>query len=243
MTRLRWRKPALLSSVVFLGLALLFLAAARWQWQRAEFKLERAADFAQSLREPAQRSLADALHAPDPRGFEQVQVEGELDLDRAVLLDNQIRDGQYGVEVFAPLRDRSGAVVLAGLGWIAADRSRQQAPRLPPVTRHIASVALLTSPPSAGLQLGAAAAEEATFPLLSTRIDPQALRGVLGLPGLAGQVVLLPPDAASGFVRAWHLTGLSADKHRGYALQWSSFAIGTLVFYVLWHRPRKGSSA
>ena len=243
MSRTQWRKPGLRSSLFFIGLIVVFVSAARWQWQRAEYKIARAAEFAATLSEPAHRGVSDALAAPDASAGERVRFSGVLDISKLLLLDNQVRDGKFGIEVYAPFVDAEGAHVLVGLGWIASDPSRQQAPILPTIPAQIEGDGLLTDAPAGGLRLGASAPTRAAeFPLLLTRIEPPALRDVLALPMLADRVLLLPPDPASGFARAWHLTGLSADKHRGYALQWISFAIGTLVFFVLWHRPRKGNS-
>lgn len=244
MSLVEWRKPRFHISLIFLGMVVVFCFAARWQWQRATFKEVRAAAFTAAMNLPAQRRLGSALAAPASAGFDRVMVDGTLDGERLILLDNQIRDGKFGVEVYALLVSNDGMHVLAGLGWVASDPSRQQLPKIPAIPNPIHGEGLLTDPPAAGLQLGASSAiAQPTFPLLLTRIDPVQLRSLLRVPDLADRIVQLAPDTASGFLRQWQLSGLSADKHRGYALQWISFAIGTLVFFVLWHRPRKGKSS
>lgn len=238
MTRAQWRKPSLKSSLPFLALIALCLAAAAWQWRRAEFKEQLAAEFAMAQASAPQR-LSSALDSTTGGMGERVQIQGQLDRDRVILLDNRIRDGQYGVDVYAPLRDAEGRWVLVGLGWIAADRSRRQLPVIPAFGSEVDAIALLTDPPASGLRLGAdSIPEPPRFPLLLSRIDVPALRKLLNLPGLANRVATLEADPASGFLRSWQLSGLSADRHRGYALQWLSFAVGTLVFFILWHRPR-----
>jgi surfeit locus 1 family protein len=240
---MRLRKPSLPSTLAFMLPIALFLIAAHWQWRRAEFKDARAAEFAAAVAAPDARRLRDALAAPRA-GAERISIDGTLDRDRLVLLDNRIRDGRYGVDVYAPLRSDDGAEVLVGFGWVAGDASRRTAPVIPPLPASIHGKALLTDPPAAGLRLGtdADAAAAAKFPLMVSRIDIASLRARLQCPGLAERVVIPEPDVSSGFVRDWHLPGIGADRHRGYALQWLSFAIGTLVFFFLWHRPRKASS-
>jgi cytochrome oxidase assembly protein ShyY1 len=239
MTRAQWRKPSLRSSLPFLVLITLCLTAAAWQWRRAEYKERLAAEFAMA-EASAPQSLSSALDSTTGGMGERVRIQGRLDRDRVILLDNRIRDGQYGVDVYAPIHDVDGRRVLVGLGWIAADRSRRQLPVIPPFGSEVEAIALLTDPPASGLRLGAdAIPDPPRFPLLLSRIDIPALRTLLNLPGLADRIAVLEADPASGFLRSWQLPGLSADRHRGYALQWLSFAVGTLVFFILWHRPRK----
>jgi surfeit locus 1 family protein len=241
MNRPPWRRPSLGSTLPFLVLAVLCLSAASWQWRRAQFKEQLETAFQMAETRPAQ-TLSVALDTGSDRPSERVRIRGWLDTARLILLDNRIRDGQYGVDVYAPLHDIDGRWVMVGLGWIAADRSRQQMPSIPALVTEIDAIALLVAPPASGLRLGAdSIVDPLRFPLLLSRLDIPALRAMLDLPALSDRIAMLEADAHSGFARSWQLPGLSADRHRGYALQWLSFAIGTLVFFILWHRPRKDS--
>ncbi len=242
MSRPAWRRPRIATTLVYGGLIAVFLAAASWQWRRAEYKENRAAEFHAALSEPARRPLLAALASPAAQGFERVRVHGELDRAHLVLLDNQISNGRFGVQVYAVLSDASGVEVLTDLGWIASDSSRRLPPAIPDLPARIDDEVLLTDPPASGLRLGAAAPVMASaFPLLLTRIDPVELAPLLQRPALSLRVLQLAASPHSGFERVWRLQGLSADKHRGYALQWLSFALGTFVFFILWHRPRGDS--
>lgn len=241
MNSMRWRTPSLRSALPFLSLAALCLVAATWQWRRAEYKEHLATELQLAQARDA-RPLAGVLDTPGTAPSMRVKLKGRIDIERIILLDNRIRDGQYGVDVYAPLRDADDRWILVGLGWIAADRSRRQSPKLPSLISNIDTVAMLQSPPAPGLRLGAdAIAEPVRYPLLLSRIDIVSLRDLFNLPTLADRVAVLEADDGSGFVRSWELPGMTADRHRGYALQWLSFAIGTLVFFILWHRPRKDS--
>jgi surfeit locus 1 family protein len=238
----RWRKPSLTSTLPFLLLIVVCLIAARWQWQRAELKQQRLLEFtAATSAEP--RSLAAALDLPHASGFERVHIDGKLQSDRVILLDNRIHEGQYGVDVYVPLLADDGRPILLGMGWIPADRSRRVAPAVPPLPETINDLTLLIDPPASGLRLGSETiATDASFPLLLSRIDIVALRQRLGVPHLPERIAILDPATpTAGFVRDWQLPGIGVERHRGYALQWLSFAIGTLVFLILWHRPRKAS--
>ena len=93
MNRAQWRKPSLRSSLPFLLLIALCLTAAAWQWRRAEYK-ERLADEFAMTEATAPRRLSSALDSAKGSIGERVRIQGLLDRDRIILLDNRSRDGQ-----------------------------------------------------------------------------------------------------------------------------------------------------
>ena len=240
---LRLRHPKWYALLLLaLGLVL-FVSAAHWQWQRAQFKQARADAFATALRSGRAPPLESVLNHQPTTDFALVQMAGTLDAEHLLLLDNQVQHGVVGVQVFAVLRAAGGGAVLADLGFVARPRDRSQRIVLPRIPATVNGIGLLTAAPAAGLRLGADHwAAPIRYPLLLTRIAPPALRALPGFPGIADPIVRLAPDPASGFKREWKLAGLSADQHRGYALQWASFAIAALVIFFLLHRPRHGVS-
>lgn len=239
MNRARWRRPKPASSLLFLAAVAVFLVAGQWQWRRADAKSAMAAALIETQAATTVRKLDEVLAGGNLSAFERVRIEGVVDTAKLILLDNQMREGQYGVRVYAPMPLDTSRTILVELGWIAADRSRQTKPVVPSVAAQIDTDALLSSVPAAGLQLGPEPwPDHPEFPLLRSRIDLDELRAHMGWNGLLDTVAVLRPDAQSAFQTEWKPPGLSADKHRGYALQWLSFALGTLVFFILWHRPR-----
>lgn len=237
----RFRKPKWYALLMLcLGLAL-FVSAAHWQWQRAQFKQARADAFSAAIQMGMAPTLDSLLKTQPPEDFALVQIDATIEPERLLLLDNQVQDGSSGVRVFAPLRTTLGNSVLVDLGFVARVKERSQGIDLPTIPPSISGIGLLTRPPAAGLRLGSdQLPDPIRYPLLITRIEPAALRQLPGFPAIADQIVRLAPDSASGFHRNWQLVGLSADQHRGYALQWTSFAIATLVIFFLLHRRRPG---
>lgn len=232
----RWYSLLLLTAAL-----LLFGAAAHWQWQRAQFKDQRAREFAAAVIAPTAPNLDDWLAMPTGPEIALVEVAGQIDRERLLLLDNQTQRGVPGVSVFAPLRTEGGHTVLVDLGFVARP-DRQKPVPIPAFASALRGRALLAPAPAAGLSLGATdLAKPLQFPLLLIAIEPIKLRHLLDLPELGDAVLKLAPDPASGFVREWTLPGLDADRHRGYALQWASFAIAAVVLFVLLHRPRRRS--
>jgi len=232
----RWYSLVLLAAAL-----LLFGSAACWQWQRAQFKDRRAREFAAALAGGAAPALDQVLTTPGAAEFALVRVAGRLDRQRLLLLDNQIRHGLSGVLVFAPLYTAGGHTLLVDLGFVARP-DRQRPALIPEIAPLLRGRALLTPAPAAGLRLSEEVpAGPPRFPLLLTSIEPLRLRSLLDLPALGEAILKLPPDPASGFAREWTLPGLSADRHRGYALQWASFAIASVILFFLLHRNRRKS--
>ena len=197
-------------------------------------------DFAAALADrsppPAAAVLAEAEGSG--RAYVAAEVQGDLRLDRVLLLDNQIQGGKTGVSVFVPLVMPSGQAMLVQMGWVAWP-DRRQPPVIPPLPASFRAAGLIAAPPSPGLirdSLG-----QGPFPRLLMSIEPEALAPVLELPKLSSRVFWPQADAASGFARDWQPPGIPADKHRGYALQWFSFAIAAIILFLFLHRKKKAS--
>ena len=236
MVRPRWY------SLLLLAIALAgFGSAAHWQWRRAEFKDAREQAFRAVLKDGDAPALDQLLTRLSDAEFALVELDARLDRRRLLLLDNQVHHGVVGVKVYAPLHTNTGQALLLDLGFVARPDRRYPA-LIPDLPARIRGLALLMPAPAAGLRLGdPAALEAARYPLLLNRIEPVELRRLLALPELSASVLRLAPDPASGFVREWALPGLSAERHRGYALQWASFAIASLVLFAFVHHPRRKS--
>jgi len=56
----------------------------------------------------------------------------------------------------------------------------------------------------------------------------------LGRP-LQPRLLLLDPDATSGFVRKWTPAVMPPARHQAYAFQWFAFALAALVLFVALH--------
>jgi surfeit locus 1 family protein len=236
-----FRRPHPLLLLLLVAAELLFVAAARWQWERAQFKERREREFVAALSaSPAEAASGLSALREVRDDFAAVRLHGQLLADRVYLHDSRIRDGEYGVDVYVPLAIEGGHV-LVDLGWIAADRSRRTPPQLPPIPQLLDAHGLLAPAPAAGLVDDTSAAPEAGRPSLRLNIVPAQIADELDLPRLHDRVFWPAPDAASGFVRDWKPGGMSADRHRGYALQWASFAVATLGLFLYFQFRRKES--
>lgn len=229
-----FRKPALRSWLLLVVGLTIFLSAAHWQNGRARYKDQLSREFAQALAVKDAPDLEQALANPLPGAYQTVHLRGRLDTAHLLLLDNQVKDGRVGVQVFSPLRTDAGRQLLVQLGWVPWP-NRQQAPALPPIADTFDSVGLLAPPPAPGVI--ADSIGQGPYPRVLMSIEPAKVAEALGQGPMLGQVFWPQADPNSGFVRAWHPPGIGAERHRGYALQWLSFAIAAVVFFLYLHRP------
>ena len=226
--------PALGFTLVALVLAALFVRLGVWQWQRGEERAAAATRFARGADAVLELGTRDVGEAPL---YQRIGVEGELDATHQFLLDNRTFEGRAGYEVLTPLVRAAAPALLVDRGWVPFTGSRA---RLPDVTltaggpvRLTGRVAVLPAP---GLASGRAApANTGPWPKVASYPDTAQLAAALGRP-LSSRILLLDPAAPFGYVRAWQPPGLPPLRHFSYAVQWWSFALATLVLWVVLSR-------
>lgn len=235
----RWRRPSVFAwLLLLLGLAA-FLGLSRWQWGRAQEKERLLAAYAAAehagLRQFA--ALPDSLSAEE---FPRVAVRGRFVAGRGYWLDQQIHESRVGrraIAVFEPLG--SPRRLLVDYGWVAAPVG-QAAPAWPalPLT-EVELHGIYAPAPGGGLRVGGdALPRQNGWPKLTLFVDTAAIAQDLGA-AVAPRLLLLDADPASGFVRHWTPAVMSPQKHRGYALQWFSFAVAAVVIFVALHWRKK----
>lgn len=234
MTR-HWRRPSLFAVLLLLAGLGLFLGLSRWQWQRAQDKERLLASYAAAehagLRQFA--TLPESLPVDD---YPRLAVRGRYVAGRGYWLDQQIHEGRAGrraIAVFAP--QGTPRRLLVDLGWVAAPVG-QAPPAWPdlPLT-DIELRGIYAPAPGGGLRVGGdALPRQASWPKLTLFLDMAAIARDQHAE-IAPRLLLLDADPTSGFVRSWTPAVMSPEKHRGYALQWFSFAVAALVIFVVLH--------
>ncbi|HPF73292.1 MAG: SURF1 family protein [Lysobacteraceae bacterium] len=232
-----------------------FMRLGFWQLERARWKAEWLAQWQAAEQAPAH--LIEAKDLVDERGDEapvlrHVSVRGEWSERPLVLLDNRIRDGRVGYEVYRVLRSADLPVsLLVDLGWQAWDDRRD----LPTVESLLAASEIdadselsgMLSPwPGQGLAVGDAGSMDAEGRLLLSRLDHDVIGDAWltdsrqGL--LAVAVLKLDPELPVGFARDREVlpNTLPPERHRGYAVQWFALALAVALIYgvLLWKSKR-----
>lgn len=230
-------KSRLILLLLIAAVELALLRLGFWQLDRAQEKQQQQ----QQASDVLKQRQAVALQGFDPTSRRIEWAQGRLTFlpEPLVLLDNQRRGEAVGVTVYqAGLLD-DGRALWVDLGWlpVAGDR---QLPKPKALTGKISVRGLLMPPPSMGLAIGPALAEQADGTLLLTRFDNKALSDRLAKP-MAERVLRLDPKLPVGFARdlAIQANTLSPEKHRAYALQWFGLAAAFAVLcFGFWRRKK-----
>ncbi len=222
---------------------LAFVWLGLWQVQRAHDKQALLASYAGaseqetiSLAQGRQLGAASELHP-------HVRVGGRYDVLYSYVLDDQIRDGQRGVVVFAVFEPADGSdAILVNRGFLPGDERGVILP-LPPLPTDTQQLSgLYAPPPGSGLRLGGnALPRQQTWPKSTIYIDLAEIEADLGR-SLDSGVLLLDPQAGSPFVRNWTPQVMSPDRHYGYAFQWFTFALAAILIFLVLHWRRRQSS-
>ena len=220
-------------SVAGLVLALLlaagFAALGAWQLGRARWKAAYLDAHATAL---AAAPIGFATARDRPAGTPvRVVGPGRYDDTVTVLLDNRVRDGRIGMDVFTLFRPDDGATqLLVDRGWVALPGDRAVPPIEPAGNARTVVAGVRLPPPSSGLRVGELAFARDAPPPLWPRLDLERLAQTIGEP-LAPAIVRLDDTAPHGFERAWQplANTLPPQRHRGYAVQWFALAATVLV--------------
>lgn len=214
-----------------------FVSLGFWQWHRGEYRSRVWADF-ERADVPAIEATAASIERL-PR-FTRVQVEGEFDGARQVLLDNISHEGAPGYEVLTLLRLADGSGLMVDRGWVPFGGYRD---RLPDVGLATSGVQRLTgrlsSLPVAGIAAGRAPpAQDGPWPRVTSFPAYAELARLWG-EKLLPPVLLLDAGSGPGYLRQWKPPGISPDRNYSYAIQWWSFALLAVAMFVGLNLKRK----
>jgi len=220
----RVRSRLLAGALAFAAIAC-FASLGVWQLGRAADKRAQAAAFV----------AGDAPAVPLPPSgaprarYLRVEARGQYLVDRQFLLDNMTHAGQAGYRVLTPLLTLAGTVLLVDRGWIPAPASRAALPEVGVDGSERAVRGRLDALPRAGLHPNAA--PEQGWPRRISYPTQAEIEQALGRP-VEVEVLLLDAAEPDGFVRDWKPSGLTPERHLGYAFQWFALAL-TLAVLVL----------
>ncbi|HEY5647678.1 MAG TPA: SURF1 family protein, partial [Pseudomonadales bacterium] len=118
-------------------------------------------------------------------------------------------------------------------GWVPVGPDRRRLPDTTVSERDISEQGVIVAPPAAGLDLGPSGYDDGGWPRVVQRVDLARIQAQLGSP-LLPFVLRQAPESEHGYVRAWETrSGLSPERHVGYAVQWFSLA-AALLGLSLW---------
>jgi surfeit locus 1 family protein len=225
-------------AVATLFFCALFIHLGFWQLNRAAIKEHLQHIFNEHLH-AIPMSLAELPKDTD-LSYYPVTVTGHYDNSHSVLLDNKVHAHRVGYEVLTPfIAEPDQQAVLINRGWIPANSDRHILPTIPPITGKQTLIGNIYIAPGKSFVLGNVLESKEIWPLRMEALDIPAVQAKLRRP-LYPFIVLLSANEKEGFLRDWQPVAMSADKHRGYAVQWFSFAgVLMIIFFALSFRKKR----
>ncbi len=217
----------LLAALLGLITAVACIQLGRWQLRRlAERRQKNALVMARLAAPPVDVGALSSAAGGGARRFRRVRVSGRFDFDHEIALVGRTRQGAPGVNIITPLRMEGGeGAVLVNRGWVyspdafSVELARWQEPERATIDGYIEEL----SSPSA----------RSDRPRLAARSWRALDRGMASsLPYRAPPyvvVALSPPRAGASAPQRLAPPPLDEGSHRGYAVQWFSFALIALV--------------
>jgi surfeit locus 1 family protein len=214
-----------------------------WQLDRADEKAELAALFEQRQRLSPALVTSVWNASPSDLAYLPVKLQGHFLKDQYLLLDNRMREGRFGYEVFgifllsdvsdSPAGD-AVAGVLVNRGWIAGDAARQSLPEVPPVTGELELTGQVYVAPGAPFLL-AEQQLQSGWPKLIQAVEMDKFRAVLEGPVMSKLFpypVRIGADQRGAMRADWQVVNISPQKHVGYAVQWFTMAAVLVLIYI-----------
>ena len=235
-------KSNALPLVAGLLLVVLFLGLGIWQLQRANEKQALQTEYDRRAHRSAVPLKASLQTAAEIR-FHRVEAIGRYESEYQILLDNRVHRGIAGYHVLTPLRlEGSDTRVLVNRGWvpIGADRGQLPDTSIPAGLVTIAGIAI--EPHARPFVLGALSPLVRESPTVWQQLDLERYADTVPFPVQPILVLLDAQNSAGGFVRAWSRLDAGIAVHHGYAFQWFTLALATLVVYVFLVRRHQRKS-
>lgn len=225
MAPLSITRAGVAGTVLALVAALVCARLGFWQLDRLEQRRQLNAAVAERL-DAAAIELPDVPQDTSGLLFRTVELGGQYDVARSIVLRGRAHAGAPGVHVLTPLRLPGGNAVLVNRGWVpSADAATVDLDALPPPASGRVRGLALPFPAD-----GEAVVEEAAFRLTWTRLDLAALQRQFPYRLASFYVQALPADSdAAAMPRPLPAPTLDEGPHFGYAIQWFAFATIALV--------------
>lgn len=223
--------PGLWPTLATLAVLPLLVGLGLWQLERAEWK-QGLIDRHAAMGIEAAHSVAAVLAEGGDNAHRPVYASGQYDLERQLLLDNQLHQGVAGYHVLTPLRLAGGDTVLVNRGWLPVGASRQRLPALPGPDGAVQLRGRIARLPEKIFRLDSAEEQHKGWPQVIQHIVFEDIEARLGH-AVQPAVILLDEQDAHGFTRAWKAVySTPPAKHRAYAMQWFTLAVVLLLIYL-----------
>lgn len=229
-------KPKLWSIVLTILFVIIFVELGKWQLSRADQKSAQHEQLEKYAMQPAVTLPGSSVKLADYQ-YRDVEIRGEYLADHTIFLDNKTYQGRAGYHVLSPLRIKNSLLhVVINRGWIATGNDRSVLPLITTDLGEVIITGTVVSPEIRTFEISGAIEEGPVWGRFS--LDRyQEITGLRMQP-----IMILQKDAIEdGLIRAWDKPNSGASKNIGYAVQWFSLAITTIVIFIVLNVKRTTS--
>jgi len=224
-----WQPNDKLLFLVLLMMPLL-ISLGYWQLDRAQEKREILAEFKSN--QESQPVGFELLDTSKNLQYRQVQFVGELDASRRVLLDNRVRNGRPGYEIFEVLTLASSELkILVNRGWVQASLDRNELPDVESVLGQVQLRGSLYKILRGGLQLDDGVRAVESWPGRVGWISTERAAELFADEFFAYQL-RLDSDSIGALTTGWPTVSVQPEKHTAYAVQWFVMALVLLLLTI-----------
>jgi surfeit locus 1 family protein len=230
-------KPKLWLSIVTILALILFVKLGLWQLSRADEKDARHISLEYYAQQPAVTIPSILVNLEDYQ-YRQVEIRGYFNSEYSIFLDNKLHQGVAGYHVLTPLQlENSSMNVMVNRGWVSGGGDRSQLPEVITPEDRVEISGFIVAPTIKALSLSDEQVIDKVWQNFD--LDIYRLKTKLTLQPL----LLLQQDNKidDGLVRQWDKPESGSAKNLGYAFQWFSLAVATLIIYLVLNVKRKGT--
>ena len=220
--------PRLWATILTLCFVIVFIALGKWQLSRADERSAQQEKLEQLSKEPVVTISGNLVKLEDVQ-YRQVEAKGHYLPEYTIYLDNKTYKGHAGYHVITPLKILNSKVLIAvNRGWISVGNDRSVFPEIETVSGEIVIHGIAASPELKTFKLGAS---DVSGPVWSS-FDLGHYRHMTGYD--FQPLMLLQKDSMDdGLIRDWIKADSGASKNIGYAVQWFSLAVTTIIIFLI----------
>lgn len=231
-------KPQLWTIIITAILVLIFVQLGKWQLSRAEEKDTQYERLEEYAKQPA-IALPKSLVMLEDFQYREVEVEGEYLSEQTIWIDNKTYKGRAGYHVITPLKISNSILSVAvNRGWIATGNDRAVLPEVLEVEGRVKVIGIVASPELRTLELS----DSVRHGKVWDKFDLQSYEKVIGY-DLQPILILQKDQVNDGLIRDWEKPESGASKNIGYAVQWFSLALTTIIIFLVLNVKRTNSKS
>ena len=222
-------KSRLAATIFYIFFAIVFVFLGFWQINRGNEKAEIIEAF------EIQQTMQAVEFSANSKKWERVYIDGKLDAEKLIYIDNIIYKGILGFKVVAPVSIEDNKIMLVDFGWIKQPQSRDEVSFLSISKNKNISVSGVLEAPEMGLILSDDIFTN-TWPKISQSKSISALESLFKEEII--QFILLSDyrNEADFVYLKPVVANMPPVKHYGYAGQWFAMFIALSIMYLYFLR-------